>query len=1141
MSIKINFDVAHNPEMPTIILAKKNGDKLGQINSKSIEISDSLNDASELTFLVHKYIDGEKFYLWDEIVDFKLIYCIEWDMWFEITVEIDEATETTKTVFCTSLGHAELSQINIYTTEINTENDITRDNYEPTVLFNQNNTNASLLHRIMEKAPHYTVIHVDETIANIQRTFTFDNISIYDALQKIAEELNCIFIFNSNSDENGNIQRTISVYDLESNCSACGNRGEFSNVCPECGSSEINEGYGEDTTIFVTSDELANNINLTTDTESIKNCFKLEAGDDLMTATIRNCNPNGSDYIWYITDASKKDMSIELVEKIDSYNSLYGYYQNDYIAELDSNIISQYNSLVRKYKVYNSNLIEITNPIKGYSALMNAYYNTIDLYLYLDSLLMPDATMQETNSIEEIHKLTATNLSPVSVADINKITISSANNAVLAMAKTIIDSRYKIVIESSELITSGQNKVWKGIFSVTNYSDETDCAESSLISIVINDNYETFVRQKLEKTLTKGNTEDLSISGLFEKSKNDFANELKKYSLSYLNILYNSCQGCIDILIEQGVSDKETWLNQNPNLYTDLYLTYYNKLNSIQSEIKVRQSEVDFIIGVYDSDGELKTYGLQNYISEIKDNIQSELNFENYLSSNLWLEFCSFKREDIYSNSNYISDGLDNSEIFKKANEFIQVAQYEIYKSSELQHKIESSLKNLLVIEKFKPLVKYFKVGNWIRLMVDDVIYKLRLIKYEIKYDNLKNISVEFSDVVKLNSSINSIKEVIEQAKSMATSYDAVKRQAKQGEKTNSVVSNWVSNGLNTTNIKIIGGSGNQTQTWDNHGMLFREYDSIEDSYDDEQIKIINSTISMTDDNWESTKTAFGKFYYYDPITNKLKIGFGINGELIIGKLLIGEGLGIYNESNTLTFNTDGLSVSNDINKVIINPNDTSIFKIAKNDNNVVSFDKDGNLILVGNITAQSLVLLDGVTIESNKISGLHNVAISGDYNDLNNLPRLSVVAISGSYNDLLDIPDFKEVAFTGSYNDLIDTPKLSTVAISGSYKDLLDIPVFATVATSGSYNDLINTPKLSVVAISGSFDDLLNKPDFKKVATSGSYNDLINTPKLSVVATSGSYNDLIDKPDISGIATNAESISNIMTQIEALNAVVFG
>lgn len=1079
MAIKINFDTAHNPETPTIILAKKNGDKIGQLNAKSIEISDLLNDASEITFNIYKYVDNKKDELWEQITNFKLIYCVEWDMWFEITVELDEATETIKTIFATRLGCAELSQIMLYSIEINTENDIARDDYViPTVLYNEEHPEASLLNRIMEKAPHYSVVHVDDTIASIQRTFTFDDTSIYDAFKTISEEIHCLFILNSNSDSNGNIQRTISVYDLESNCMECGYRGEFTGICPECEGTNINEGYGSDTTIFITADELAEDINFTTDTGAIKNCFKLEAGDDLMTASIRNCNPNGTDYIWYFSDDVKSDMSQELVEKIDSYDELYNHYQKNYIAEIDQNIISEYNSLVQKYKAYNDDLCEIESPIKGYSSLMNAYYNTIDLELYLQSSLMPNATMSDTSAIEESLKLTTENLSPVAVNNTSYISLATADSAVLSMAKVIVDSRYQVKIQASNL----SGLLWTGSFSVVNFSDEEDNAVSETISITISGDYSTFVKQKLDKALNKTDVDDLSVSGLFKKNQDDFVEAIKEYSLNRLKSFYDACQGCIDILIEQGVSDKATWSGQNPSLYDDLYVPYLNKLSALEYEIMVRQNEIDLIIGTYNEDNELTKHGVQSYINDVKTQIQTTLDFQNYLGSNLWLEFCTFRREDKYSNDNYISDGLNNAEIFSKAYEFINVAKTEIYKSAELQHSITASLRNLLSIDKFKIIVNQFQVGNWLRVMIDDKVYKLRLISYSINYDDLSSMSVEFSDVVKSNSTIKSLQDVIAQASAMASSYSSIQRQAKQGEQSSSVLNSWLTNGLDATNTKIIGGADNQTQTWDEHGMLFRTYDSISNDYSPTQLKIINSTIAITDDNWKSTKTAIGNFNYIDPKTSQLKNAYGINGEVIIGKLLIGESLGIYNESGSLTFDENGFTVSNEINTVNINPNENeSVFNIKKNQDNILSFDDDGNLVVVGNITASSLTLLDGVEVDSDKIGGLADIAISGSYNDLINAPKLSDVAISGSYNDLIDTP-------TLDFDSKFNNPTNNNSAVVGQY-----LSKQANGSSWVSAGTTITENDLSPVCGKAVYDYALNKQQ-----------DVINAGKILYTDSNG-------------------------------------
>lgn len=974
MAINIKFDLVGNPEPPTIILATRNGDKLGQLNvdAESIELTDKFNDASEFTFTLHKFINGKITNLWDRVVNFKLVYCKEWDTWFEITVELDEETETIKTVFCTQLGQAELSQIMLDNIEINTEKDIERDDYKISILYDVSNPEASILHRLLkDKAPHYSVIHVDSTIAKMQRMFSFDSTSIYDAFQEIAEEIGCLFVFHSDSDENGRPRRVVSVFDLESNCNECGHRDEFTGVCPKCGSSNINEGYGDDTTIFVTADELAENIQLTTNTDSVKNCFKLEAGDDLMTATIRNCNPNGTDYIWHITDAVKADMSSELVEKLESYDGDYKYYQEDYAVELDSATIDKYNNLVKKYQVYNEELEEIKTPIVGYPAIIESYYNTIDLELFLRSTLMPTVDMSGTNAKDEAEKLISRNLSPVAVENIEYISLATADNVVLSMAKVLVDSRYKVNIRESSF--DENTNIWTGNFEVTNYSDEEDTAISDIAIVVVNDDYKTFVQQKIEKSLNKINSDDLSISGLFEKSQTEFELELKKYSLNRLGSLHNACQACIDILIEQGVGSKSTWSGKTPDLYNDLYIVYLNKLSAIEYEISIRQDEINLISGVCDVNGDLKIYGLQNYIEETRSFIHSELNFEKYLGSELWTEFCSFRREDKYSNNNYISDGLSNVELFDNALKFIEVAKKEIFKSAELQHSISSSLKNLLAIKKFAPLVKSFKNGNWLRILIDGEIYKLRLIEYTINYGDFDNIKVEFSDVTKLNSTARDIQGVIEQAAKMATSYDSVQKQAEKGKKSSAILDGWSQKGMDVTNTKIVQGTDNQTQTWDEHGMLFRKYDSITDDYNDTQLKIVNSTMAITDDNWKTVKTAVGEYYYFHPETEELTKAYGINAEVLVGKLILGEQLGIYNETGSLKFNNDGFEITNGVNAFRVNPNDDILLSISNNEEKLLYVDDKGRLYISGDgsgIDISGTVVISGLEDGTTVIDG---------------------------------------------------------------------------------------------------------------------------------------------------------------------------
>ena len=972
MGLRILFDVNHNPVPPTIVLANRNGNKLGTIdNYYSLQLGDAFAENPQMSFKVTKKDNENITRLWDSIVDFKLVWCKEWDFWFQITVDLDDGNDTIKSIDCTPLCQSELGQIMLYDIQINTEDDIAREDYEvPTIIYNPTNASASLLNRIKEKAPHYTIDHVDTTIARLQRTFEFNGTSLQDALNEVATEIDCLVVYDNGSidDPDGVLgkipARRFSLYDLENTCSSCGHRGEFTDICPKCNSTNIIEGYGNDTTIFVTKDNLTEEVNFATDTDSVKNCFHLVGGDDLMTATIRNCNPNGTGYIWYISDEQKADMRESLVAKLEQYDSLYTYYDKEYVCNVASSAITAYNNLVAKYLSQNPNIERIPVSIVGYSELMNCIYDSIDFDLLLDHSLMPTVQTSETSAQEQANLLTASNLSPCAVSNYATISATTVDNNMLSIARVLVKATYQVKVKTSSYNSSTSK--WTGCFTVTNYSDSEDTATSPTITVTITDNYEQFIKQKLDKSLKNNTTENYDITALFKKTitksgntfTGAFVNELKKYGLVSLNTFHECCQSCIDILVEQGVSDLQTWGNSNPNLYEEFYLDYLYKLKAIEAETKVRENELKVIST------------LNQALEKERQTIQAALNFEKYLGTTLWKEFCSYRRDDEYSNSNYISDGLSNTELFNNAREFLENAQKELYKSATLQHQISATLKNLLVIPEFEKLLDYFEVGNWIRIEVDGVIYKLRLIQYDIDFENLSTLDVTFSDVLKLVDGRSDVESILNRASSMASSYTGVERQADKGNKSYKTLNDWVKEGLDATLTKIILGADHQDMQWDSHGMLFRQYDDITESYLDEQLRIINSTIAITNDNWQTTKTAIGKFYFYDPKDNRLKIAYGVNGELIVGKMIIGETLALYNSAATMTFDEDGLMITNNTNTFRLNPNAEKLFRISNETEDLLYVNDDGDLAVKGDITATTLSA-GGKTSSSSQHSGL--------------------------------------------------------------------------------------------------------------------------------------------------------------------------
>ena len=976
MAIKIEFDSSYNPIPPVIVLATKSGKRLGALPANDILLKDCMNDAANISFSVNKedFIRTNRVELWDQIVDFKTIWVKEWNSFFEIAVNLNDSTKVGKAITATSLGWAELSQINVYNEEINSADDIDRDDYVPSILYNIDNPEASILHRLLRKAPHYRIAHVDKSIANMQRTFSFDKKSIKDCFDEIATELNCLFVYNCYLDADDNMVREVSVYDLEDYCNKCGQRGTFHNGCTECGSSDVVRGYGKDTSIFVSSRNLADEITLTNDTGSVKNCFKLQAGDDLMTATIAGCNPNGSNYIWYISDSQRAEMSKELSAKLGAYDSMYNYYQNDYQLIVPSQAVEEYNSIVDRYSSFSDDIKEIAGTMIGYPAMMSGYYNTIDLIMFLKHRLMPNAEVDGTDAEAEANKLTQEALAGAAVLNIENLSLTTASNAVLATAKIVANSsKYQIRVKEANLTEN----VWNGSFTLKSYSDDEDTADSQTVSVEISDSYEKYVRQKIDTVLAKESDDATDLVALFKTEEEDFSSEIKKYSLSMLESFHESCQAVLNIMIEQGVSDEGTMAFNN-GIYEKLYAPMLKRYSLIEDEIKQRELEISVVENV------------QSILDSQRSYIQSALDMEEYLGNALWTELMSYRREDTYQNDNYISDSLDNAELIDRALEFIDIAKKEIFKSATAQYSISAEMKNLLVMKEFRPIVDSFETGNWIRISVDDTVYKLRLIEYQIDFSNIPTVSVAFSDVNTTVDGILDIKSILSQASSMASSYESVARQASQGAKRSQDIDELIQDGISASDTEITNDKERQSQTWNKNGMLFREYDEVQEQYSDEQLRIINSTIAMTDNNWKTTKTAVGKFFYLDPVTKELRQVWGINGELIAGRVLLGESLGIYNEVGTLSFDKEGFVVKNDNNTVSINPNSKQIFNIANGQGSLITFNDDGDLIIIGDITAKSLTLLDGVFIDSSKIDGLAAVATSGDYFDLINPPDLS-------------------------------------------------------------------------------------------------------------------------------------------------------
>lgn len=882
----LKFDKNNNVEDFTFILSTKNYKHIGKLNNvkrDTVHYVGNLNSKNEISFEVYKTLNGETEECWDKIIDFKSVYVKELNEYFEIKITYNDTINEVKTITGTSLCEAELGQTNIYGTEINTETDINRTDYVETTFYNSGNPKASLLHRVLSFAPNYKINYVDSTLYDLQRSFSIDGTSVYDFLTgECAEQFNCLFAFNS-------VNRTINVYDLYSTCPNCEYRGAFSDYCPECGNTNI-VFFGEDTEIFVNKENLTDSITFDTDTDSMKNCFKLTSGDVDMDTAIMNQNPNGSAYIYTVTPEQREDMSEEFLQRFDEYNALY-------------------DSYVDEYQQLSEQIYDLENEIDRYT-----YY------------MMPEAPDDDNESdtaisiaTQEAAKLTVAKLSPIGLATLSSSTsVSTVDSAIKNYTRVFVNTGLvKVeIVEGSTFTYKGKNSdgwnwgQWSGAFKVTNYSDKEDFVITDRMTITAHDNYGDYCKQVAMKEVALSDEEGSIFNVLDIEDLNEFKSALEFYCLNRLESFRNAIDTAMATLmaLDQG-SEKSEW-------YDDLYVPYISKLEACELEIDKRKASID---------------NLNNQLIPLEERklaIQKQLNFKDFLGEELYLEFCSYKREQEYNNSNYISDGLNNAELMQKARDFFEIANQELYKSSHSQHSITSDLFNLLAMPEFKPLLRKFSLGNFIRVQVGKDIYRLRMISFEFNFSDLSVIPVTFSDVSRVKNEISDIRDILDSADSMSRSYDTVSNQANKGQTANTCIEEMIKNSLNAATMSIKN-NVNEDVKIDNTGILCRANDDITGGYNPKQLRIVSNKMLFTKNNWRSSELGIGEMTYtldgqtyedYGVITQYLISGKIVAGDIYSADYSSTNGTGSHFDlendefsfgDGTLKFNkTDGLYVN---------------------------------------------------------------------------------------------------------------------------------------------------------------------------------------------------------------------------------------
>jgi hypothetical protein len=283
---------------------------------------------------------------------------------------------------------------------------------------------------------------------------------------------------------------------------------------------------------------------------------------------------------------------------------------------------------------------------------------------------------------------------------------------------------------------------------------------------------------------------------------------------------------------------------------------------------------------------------------------------EFFKEGDLWLRLSPFIKEDEYNDSNFLLTGYESEEErISICEELMEAAAKELKSLCKPSLEFSMTMANILALPEFEPLVEYFQLGNFIKVEIrDGYVKRTRLLEVNLNFDDLSDFSCTFGNLVTTKSEIDKHAELLSQAvtagKQVAKSSNSWQKSV---DKTNKLESD-INNGLQDAALKIRNASGQNIEISEN-GLIGRKLiDGTTNQYEDEQVALINNKLVFTADNWNTSKSCFGKFEFngeerWGVLSDAVVSGF-ISGSVIEGgSLKIG---GQEGDKGTFIVNSDG-------------------------------------------------------------------------------------------------------------------------------------------------------------------------------------------------------------------------------------------
>ena len=297
----------------------------------------------------------------------------------------------------------------------------------------------------------------------------------------------------------------------------------------------------------------------------------------------------------------------------------------------------------------------------------------------------------------------------------------------------------------------------------------------------------------------------------------------------------------------------------------------------------------------------------QGMCNMMMEYIRKKTEANNFFTEDQWIRLSPFIREDEYNDSNFLLTGHESEEErLSICKELMESAAKELKTLCQPSLEFSMTMANILALPEFEPLFDQFQLGNFIRVGIrEDYVKRSRLLEVSMSFDDLSDFSATFGNLVTTKSEVDKHASLLAQAVSAGKQ---VAKSASSWQKTvdkTSWIEDSINNGLQDVTLRI-GASSGQAITQGPEGIRCRKYkEGSTTEYEPEEIMITSNVIAATNDNWRTSKTAFGKYYIngeerWGPIAEY------VTAQTLEGKLIRGGAIEIGEGDTKFIVNEDG-------------------------------------------------------------------------------------------------------------------------------------------------------------------------------------------------------------------------------------------